>query len=411
MPVMRRLCTILAAVSIAVLSGCVTPPAPPPQPPKPVAPAAPMAPHQLSADAPEFLRLANMATDKTPLRVGVILPFSNASPGTRALANAMLKAAELALYDSGNRDMVLMTADDSAKPEEAAAAANRLLAQGAEVLIGPLFAGSVTAIAAAARDRGVPVIAFSTDRTVAGNGIYLLSFQPQNEVKRVVAYALEQGHKNFAALVPSTGYGKVSEDAFRESVMSGGGTVASVEHFSPGAGAVMDQAGAIAKSGADAVFIPQGGALLRSIAPTLAFNGADPTKMKLLGTGLWDDLAVTKEATLRDGWFAAPAPETDRKFVDKYREAFGTAPPQLASLAYDAAALAALIGAGMPYHRFTPAALTDPNGFTGVSGIFRFNADGSIERGLSVLAIRPGGFVVVSPAPETFQPTAPAKGS
>ncbi len=219
----RRLCTILAAVSIAALSGCVTPAAPPPAPPKPVAPAAPAAPHQLSADAPHFLRLSNMATDKAPLRVGVILPFSNASAGTRALANAMLKAAELALYDSGNRDLVLMTADDSAKPQEAAAAANRLLDQGAEVLIGPLFAASVTAVAPAARDRGVPVIAFSTDRTVAGNGVYLLSFQPEDEVHRVVAYAAGAGHKNFAALIPSTSYGKVSEQAFREAVKAGGG--------------------------------------------------------------------------------------------------------------------------------------------------------------------------------------------
>ncbi len=398
----RRLCAMLAAISIAALSGCVVPSAPPP-PVKPAPPPAPMAPHQLSADQPDFLRLPNMAKEKTPLRVGVILPFSNASAGTRTLANGMLKAAELALYDSGNRDIILMTADDSAKPEEAAAAARKLLSQGAEVIVGPLFAASVTAVAPLARDRGVPVIAFSTDRTVAGDGVYLLSFQPQNEVRRVIAYAVEQGHKNFAALIPNTGYGQVSERAFREAVAAGGGTVSSVEHFAPSSGAVMDQAAAIAKAGADAVFIPQGGALLRAIAPTLAFSGVDPAKVKLLGTGLWDDLAITRETALRDGWFAAPAPETDRKFVEKYRETFGSAPPQLAALAYDALSLVALIGAGRPYHRFTENALTDPNGFSGVDGIFRFNANGSIDRGLSVLAVRPGGFDVISPAPETFQ--------
>jgi ABC-type branched-subunit amino acid transport system substrate-binding protein len=392
---------MLAAISIAVLSGCVTPPPPPPV--KPAPPPAPMAPHQLSADEPDFLRLPNIAKEKTPLRVGVILPFSNASPGTRALANGMLKAAELALYDSGNRDIILMTADDSAKPEEAAAAARKLLAQGSEVIVGPLFAGSVTAVAPLARDRGVPVIAFSTDRTVAGQGIYLLSFQPQNEVQRVVAYAVEQGHKNFAALIPSTSYGQVSERAFREAVTAGGGTVSGVEHFAPSSGAVTDQAGAIAKTGADAVFIAQGGALLRAIAPTLSLSGVDPAKVKLFGTGLWDDLAITKEAALRDGWFAAPTPEMDRKFVEKYRETFGSAPPQLAALAYDALSLVALIGAGQPYHRFTENALTDPNGFSGVDGIFRFNTNGSIDRGLSVLAVRPGGFDVISPAPETFQ--------
>jgi branched-chain amino acid transport system substrate-binding protein len=399
------LCAILGALSIAGLSGCQIPPSPqppvaaipPPPPPK-------SAPHQLLADEPQFLRLANMEKAKTPLRVGVILPLTSPSAGTRALAGAMLKAAELALYDSGSHDIVLMTADDSAaKPQEAAAAAERLLGQGAEIIIGPLFAASVTAVAPVARDRGVPVLAFSTDRSVAGDGIYLLSFQPQSEVKRVISYAISQGHKNFAALVPSTSYGQVAEQAFRLEVKEGGGTVAGVEHFSPGAGAVMNQTSAIAKMNADAVFIPQGGTLLRAIAPTLAFNGVDSAKVKLLGTGLWDDPAIGREAALRDGWFAAPAPDADRSFVSKYRAAFGAAPPQLAALAYDAVSLIALLGGGTPYHRFTAQALTDPNGFSGVDGIFRFNADGSSERGLPVLAVRPGGFDTVSPAPATFQ--------
>jgi ABC-type branched-subunit amino acid transport system substrate-binding protein len=407
MPVPRRLCAILGALSIALLAGCQTPqvvkpPAPPPPPPP-----APTAPHQLSADQPSFLRLANMEEGKTPLRVGVILPLSNPSAGTRGLANAMLKAAQLALYDSGNKDIVLMTADESGKASDAASAAERLLNQGAEVIIGPLFAASVSAVAPLARDRGVPVLAFSTDRTVAGNGVYLLSFQPQSEVKRVVEYAAEPGHKTFAALVPSTSYGQVSEQAFREEVKAVGGTVTTVEHFSPSSGAVTAQATAIAKTDADAVFIAQGGTLLRAIAPSLALNGVDPAKVKLMGTGLWDDLAITKEATLRDGWFSAPAPEGDSNFTAKYRSTFGAVPPQLAALAYDAVSLIALLGSGQPYHRFTTATITDPNGFSGVDGIFRFNADGSIERGLPVLAVRPGGFAVVSPAPTTFQ----AKGS
>ncbi len=398
----RRLCTILAAVSIAALSGCMTPSAPPPKPLAPPSVTEKLAPHQLLADSESFLRLANMTKDKTPLRVGVILPFSNASVATRALAGAMMKAAQLALYDSGSPDIVLMTADDSTKPAEAADAARRLLDQGAEVLIGPLFAQSVTAVAPVARDRGVPVIAFSTDRSVAGDGVYLLSFQPETEVHRVVAFAVSQGRKNIAALIPATAYGKVSETAFREAVTAGGGKIATVEHFSSTAN-VTEQANAIAKTASDAVFVPQGGAALRTIAVSLKAGGVNPANVKLLGTGLWDDPAMSKEESLQDGWFAAPAPNADTGFVGKYREAFGAAPPQLAALAYDAVSLAALIGAGKPYHRFTQTALTDPNGFSGVDGIFRFRENGSIERGLSVLSVRPGGFAVVSPAPATFE--------
>jgi ABC-type branched-subunit amino acid transport system substrate-binding protein len=398
--VLRRLCAIACAVAVVALAACTTTKAPPPAPPVPVQPPAP---HQLSADRPDFFKLPNLAPDKTPVRVGIILPFSDSSASVRALANSMMKAAELALYDSGKGDILLMAADDTGSPADAAAAAQKLLDQGAEIIIGPVFSASVNAVAPLARDRGVPVLAFSTDRNVAGNGIYLLSFQPQNEVKRVVAYAASQGLKNFAALIPQTPYGDVVEQSFREAVTAAGAAINDVERFNPSAGMIMDPAAAVAKSGCDAVFIAQGGSLLRSIAPALAYDGVDSSKVKYLGTGLWSDPATAKEPLLSGAWFAAPQPSTNDAFTTKYRQTFGAEPPQLASLAYDAISLVALLAPGVPYHRFTLAALVDPNGFTGANGIFRFHADGSIERGLAVLAVDPNGFTVVSPALTTFQ--------
>ena len=364
---------------------------------------APPAPHQLTAESPQFFRLPNQAPGKTPIRVGLILPFAESSANARALAGAMMKAAELALYDAGNPDIVLMTADDTGSPGDAAAAAQKLLDQGAEIILGPLFSASVAAVAPLARDHGVPVLAFSTDRNVAGNGVYLLSFQPQSEVKRVISYAASQGYKNFAAMIPQTPYGDVVEQSFRDAVSASGAAVADVERFNPSAGAVMDQAAAVAKSGCDALFIAQGGQTLRGIAPTLSYDGVQSSKVKFLGTGLWNDPANSREDLLAGGWFSAPQPSADNAFGVKYRQTFGGEPPQLAALAYDAVSLVALLAPGVAYHRFTPAALTDPNGFTGVNGIFRFHPDGSIEHGLAVLAVEPGGFTVVSPAPITFQ--------
>jgi ABC-type branched-subunit amino acid transport system substrate-binding protein len=339
-----------------------------------------------------------------PVRVGVILPFSDPRADNRLLADAMMKAAELALFDSGKSDILLMTADDAGSPGDAAAAAQKLLDQGAEIIIGPIFSGSVASVAPLARDRGVPVLAFSTDRSVAGNGVYLLSFQPQSEVQRVIAFAASKGHKKFAAMIPGTAYGDVVEKSFRDAVAAAGGTVGDVEHFSPTAGTVMDPAAAVAKSDSDAILIAQGGSLLRAIAPTLSYDGIDAAKVQFLGTGLWDDPANAKEALLAGGWFAAPQPSADAAFSDKYRNVFGVNPPQLAALAYDAVSLVAFLAPGKPYHRFTAATLTDPNGFAGVDGIFRFNADGSIERGLAILAVEPSGFTVADPAPTTFQP-------
>ncbi len=395
-----RFCAIAAAAAIAACTP--RPETPPPAPPMAVAPQGPIAANPLDRDQPSYLRLQGIAPDVTPIRVGIILPFSSSSPGTRALAASMMKAAELAMFDSGNHGILLMTADEGNGGPAGAAAAQQLLAQGAEIIIGPLFGPSVAAVTPIARDRGVPVLAFSTEKSVAGNGAFLLSFLPQNEVRRVVSYAAANGHHQFAALVPQSAYGDVVGPAFTDSVTAVHGNIVDVERFAPSASAVAAPSSAVAKSGADAILIAQGGVILRAIGPTLSLDGAGRDKVKLLGTGLWDDPALTREASLEGGWYAAPAPGADAQFIAKYRAAFGSAPANLASLSYDAVSLVALLAQGQPYHRFTAAALMDPNGFAGVNGIFRFNADGTSERGLAVLEMNPSGPVVVSPAPTTF---------
>jgi ABC-type branched-subunit amino acid transport system substrate-binding protein len=358
--------------------------------------------HPLDSDQSSFLRLSNTGSH-TPVRVGVLLPFGSSTAGTRALANTMLKAAELAMFDSGNRDIILMTADEGSNGDTAANGARKLLDQGAEVIIGPLYAASVRAVAPVTRDRSVPLISFSTDRTVAGDGVYLLSFQPQDLVNRVVRFAASTGHRNFGALVPSTAYGNVVSKGFADAVTQAGGKVSDVQHFAPDAAGVVGPATIIAKSDADAILIGQGGAVLKAAAAALRANGADAGRVKLLGTGLWDDPSIATAPALEGAWFAAPSPRIDDPFNAKYKATYGAGPPQLAGLAYDSVSLIALLSKGVPYHRFTPAALTDPNGFTGVNGIFRFYPDGTIERGLAVMGISNGGFTIIDPAPRTFE--------
>ncbi len=398
---LRTLFAIAGALAIA-LSACTPPPAPPPPAPVVEAPPEPIAGNPTLSDRPEFLRLPNMPAGTTPVRVGIILPLSNANPGTRQLAQAMLNAAQLALFDSQNSNIILMSADEGTTPNDAAAAATRLLDQGAEILLGPLFGPSVAAVAPLARDRAVPVIAFSTDRSVAGQGAYLLSFLPQNEVQRVIAFAAQQGRRNFAGLIPEGPYGDLTANAFVQSVAAAGGSVRMVERFAPSASTAAEPADVVAKTGADAVFLPQGGVVLRTVAPILAFDELERRDVRLLGTGLWDDASLTGEPALSGAWFAAPDPAVSAAFNEKYKASFGVDAPQLATLSYDALSLVALLSAGEPYHRFTRAALTDGNGFGGVDGIFRFLPDGTSERGLAVLEISSDGFSVVSPAPTSF---------
>src|SRR4029077_11648866 len=207
-----RLFAIAAAAAIAL--GACQPKLPVPPPLAPEANTGTVPTRPLTENKPSFFNLPNISTNRTPVRVGILLPFASTTPSVKALAVAMLKSAELALYDSANKDIILMTADEGATAESSRAAAIRLLDQGAEIIVGPLFSASVKAISHEARDRGVPVLAFSTDKSVAGDGIFLLGFLPENDVKRVISYAASQGYKNFAALSSNTAYGDVTLEAF-----------------------------------------------------------------------------------------------------------------------------------------------------------------------------------------------------
>ncbi|HEY3637887.1 MAG TPA: penicillin-binding protein activator [Rhizomicrobium sp.] len=402
-----RFCAIGTLVAIGLLSGCTSATPPPPKPVAPPTrpqPAGTIARHPLSGEQGGFLRLGNLPAGRTPVRIGVLLPFSNGSSSTRLLASSMLKAAEMALFESGKRDLLLMTADEGSGGAAAASAARTLLSQGAEIIIGPLFAQSVSAVAPITRDHGVPLISFSTDRAVAGDGVYLLSFQPENQVRRIVSYAASQGHSGFAALVPSTAYGARVTGAFHESVTAANAHIVELENFIPEAGDIAGPSGKVAQSKPDAILIAQGGPLLRDIASTLAADGAGSQQVQYLGTGLWDDSAIAREPSLAGGWFAAPDPDAERGYVTKYRAIYGNSPPPLSALAYDAVSLIAILSSGAPYHRFTWDVLTDPSGFSGIDGIFRFNPDGTSDRGLAVVKIdNDGDFTVISPAPRTFQ--------
>ncbi|HYM18793.1 MAG TPA: penicillin-binding protein activator [Micropepsaceae bacterium] len=364
---------------------------PPPPPPPPG-----------RMELPNYYRLPGTPTGKVPARVALLLPFSSPQADVRAIAQALERAAELALLDAKNADILLMPRDDGGTPEKAVAAATLAINDGAEVILGPLFAQAVSAVGPIAHAQHVPVIAFSSDRSVGGNGVYLLSFQPETEVNRIISFAATRGHNSFAALVPRSPYGDKVADAFRQSTMQAGAAVTTVQAFEERPELVNDAARMTARSGADAVLIGEGGVMLQAIGPALALGGANNRAVKFLGTGLWDDTSILKEPMLANGWFAAPSPDAFRNFATRYRAAYNAAPPRIATLAYDAMSLVALLSNGRPYQRFTDVAITDPAGFAGVDGIFRFRDNGSAQRGLAILEVTPNGFNVVDPAPKTF---------
>jgi len=340
------------------------------------------------------------------IRVGLILPLS--APGNAGLAATSMKnAAEMALAEFKEPNIQLLVKDDAGTPQGAQLAAQQAIDEGAEIIIGPLFAQSVSAVGGVARTRNIPVIAFSTDASVAARGVYLLSFLPESDVKRIVDYAISKGKRSFAALLPDNGYGAVVEAALQQEVARRGGRVVALEKYpiDPGKMAEPIRRVAQAASRVDSIFIADGADAVPQVIQNLAAGGVNPKRVQLLGTGLWDDPRIFSTAALDGGWFAAPESAGFRGFAGRYRARYGQEPVRTATLAYDAVALvAALVKQQAAPQRFSEQTLTAPSGFAGIDGIFRFRTDGTNERGLAVLRVAPAGGQVVSPAPRSFAP-------
>ncbi|MGK2741847.1 penicillin-binding protein activator [Tepidicaulis sp. LMO-SS28] len=391
-------------------------------------------------DESQFLTPPHME-GKEPVRVALLLPMGASQKDVRQVAQALSNAAQMALFEMGNADILLMPKDTRGTGDGAASAAEEALREGADIILGPLFAHSVQGAAPVARRAGVPMIAFSTDRHVAGNGVYLLSFLPEENVTRVIDYAGLQGYESFAGFLPQTGYGERVRNALVQAVSDRALKLDRIESYPADTQAMFQPARRLARYDArrdelraekarreaagdeagvrrledrdtfgdvpfDAVLVAAGGQELKSVAPLLPYFDVDPRKVKFLGTGLWDDPSAWNEPTISGGWYAAPPLEAREAFSSRYRSYFSARPPLIASLAYDAVSLTSALARAPGENDFAKDAFLIEDGFSGVDGIFRFLPDGTNERGLAVFEVRSSGPVMIDPAPTSFRPQA-----
>ena len=326
--------------------------------------------------------------------VAVIVPLTGPDgPVGTSISNA----AKLALSDTGEKTIRITVYDSAAGG--AGAAAQRAIADGNRLILGPLLADDVRAAAPVARAAGVPVIAFSNDEGVAGEGVYILGFTPDQSIGRVVAYARSQGSISFGALVPTGLYGQRATQALHGAVRQSGGRIVSVESYDRSAASIAAAARRLnAKGAMDAVLIGDSKASAAVAAPALKVGP------RRLGTELWGtDRTIGKTTGLRGAWFAAAPDAQFDRLVNRYRARYGKTPYRLASLGYDAVLLAVRSAKSWPIGRQFPArTLVDKDGFAGVDGSFRFGRNGIAERLLEVRAVTPTGSSVVSPAGTAF---------
>jgi branched-chain amino acid transport system substrate-binding protein len=383
-----------------------TPPFQPHYPPP--APAAPEMPLPQIDEAPQ----------DQPVKVALLLPLSGR---LASLGTAMSDAAQMAMFDLADRRFELMPIDDKGTTNGSADAAKQAVEQGAELILGPLLAPSVRAAAPIATAAGVPVIAFSSDRKVASSGVYIIGFAPEAEVERVIGYAVSRGLSRFAALAPDNLYGTAVVYALRKAAAENGATVVRIDLYEPntqdfaplarrlsGTPEAAQTAASPAETALpplpafDSLLLAEGGTQLRAMATALDGAGIRAPGVQLLGTGKWDEPGIGSQDVLMGAWFAAPVPANREEFNVRYKRTFGEAPPRLATLAYDATALAAVLARGPERAPFSEASLTDPNGFFGRDGLFRLVPDGVVDRKLAIVRVDRGGLSVIDEPPRTF---------
>ena len=394
LPTRRRLLAGLMTATGPLVAGCSGFSSPPSlSPSTPEAPAGPPVPET--------------ALGTGQVRIALILPLS-AGGNAGVAGQAMRNAAEMALAEFNAPNIQLLVKDDTGTADGARLAAQQAVDEGCQLILGPLFAQAVSIVGQVARSRNIPVIAFSTDSNVASRGIYLLSFLPESDVARIVQYAASGGKRSYAALIPDNPYGTVVEAAFRQDIGRRNTQLVALERYPHDKAGMEAPVRNIAQvlGRADALFIPDGGDALPDVAQALAENGVNTKRIQLLGTGLWDDPRVFQTPALDGGWFAAPDGAGYRNFASRYAARFHQQPVRTATLAYDAVALVAALVKTQGPNRFSPEVLTNPSGFSGIDGLFRFRQDGTTERGLAIMRVTPSGPQIIQASPRSFGPAA-----
>ncbi|MGB0719233.1 MAG: penicillin-binding protein activator [Bdellovibrionales bacterium] len=387
-------------------------------------------PSQISSATPQtgLSNLSNTAPatnqqNLPPVKIGLLLPLSGQH---KALGEAMLNAAQIAVFDIGYDNFELVPKDTQATPQGAANAARSALKDGAQLILGPVFASSVSAVKPITSASGVNMIAFSTDWSLAqsnksGGNTFIFGFLPFDQVERITGYAASTGTiKNIGVLSPNTSYGRAVTNAFDRTAPRYGLHTTARSNFNAGSNNLSPEISAFSRYAQrqgiqnapapfDAVLMPVGGRQAADISALLTQNGLPPSTVRRLGTGLMDDKSLAFQNSLEGTWFAAPSPRLRQSFEQKYLKTYNTPAPRLATLAYDATALAAVLAqrglqsGGAP--AFDRAAIMNPSGFFGIDGVFRFRPDGTVERGLAVLEFSRGQIRIIDDAPTTFQQT------
>lgn len=367
---------LAVAALLAALAGCTVIPKGAPQGPAP-------APSEAAPDA------SVLPTDGDRHRVALLVPMSGANA---AVGQAIANATTMALLDTNAQGLRITTYDTAGG---AGAAAARAVQDGNRLILGPLMADDVVAVAQVARPARVPMITYSNDAAVADRDVFVLGQVPAQSIARVLGHARSQGVKTVGALIPAGEYGQRASAALTASVRDNGLTLAGIETYDRGNTSIASAVRRIKARGAiDALLIADGPRITLVAAPLARGT-------RLLGTELWSgDAGIARSPAMKGAWFAAVSDRRFGQFEQSYRQRFGSSPARLATLGYDSVLLTLNVARQWkPGTLFPTAKLYDRDGFIGLDGVFRFSPAGVAERAMEVREVGGGTVTTVSPAP------------
>jgi branched-chain amino acid transport system substrate-binding protein len=374
--------SVLAVALTALLSACSVVPKSPPK----------------TVETPQSQGPAiGLPTDATRHRIALLVPLTGTNAG---VGQSIANAATMAVLDTGGK-LIRVTTYDTAGGAQAAA--EKAISDGNKMILGPLLSEDARAVSAVARSARVPVVSFSNDVSVAGQGTFVMGFVPTQSVDRIVGYARAKGLTRFGGLIPAGLYGQRASAALTRAVEASGGRLVGLQNFERSAASIQSAVLRLNQQGSyDALLIADSGRVAIQVVPLIRKG---PNKAaRILGTELWNtETFISGSAPMSGAWFASVSDNLYNQLAAKYRAKYQTPPYRLSSLGYDSVLLVTKIASkwrvGQP---FPLAELTDTGGFTGIDGAFRFGNSGVAERALEVQQVNPGSFSVVEAATRSF---------
>lgn len=408
--------------------------------------------------------LFHIKQDSGRWRIALLLPLT----GDQAkLGLSTLQAALLAYFEAYDPRIVMIPIDTEGSFDGADKAIERLKKEKFDLVIGPILSDITEYINKATQDITIPFLNLSANPYLTKPDRYVFGITPEVEIRHIISHAASRGDTKIAAIVPIGPYGDQVLQSLGDAISESSLTLNAYERYPRLADSLFepvkritnyterkkaldeeisylrslddDMTDEIAQDLAtrevmdgvpyDAVFLSDGGAILQTLAPLFPFYEVDNTSVNFYGTGLMNSLAFSEDTNLRGARFAAPPLDKTEEFIALYSMVFTEKPEQIAVTAYDAVSLAAIMvrrfyaegqtdliadqdvkttGQKSPFSREN---FVNDEGFSGLTGLFRFHDDGLMTRSLAILEITSKGLEEKVP-PLTYFPEfgSPLKG-